>query len=140
MNQPWQVFARVLTMMLAIVLLFTIAAIGWEIHSVGGQGAAVLTAWYGGIGRDGSSAINPDASDGAVLLRDDNGTTALSGLSTIAMVLFAAIPFITYAATAMSFARHRRWAYLVMALFQIAVLSVVAIPVVLGIVTSYPGP
>jgi cation transporter-like permease len=112
--------------MLSTVLLFTIAAIGWEIYSVGGHGESVLVEWSNGIGRNNSIGEYSRAS---------NDDSALSDVSTTAMILFASIPFVTYAATTMSFLRHRRWAYVVMALLQIAVLAGVAIPVVVRIAT-----
>lgn len=135
MRQPWQIFALVLTIMLTAVLLFTIIAIGWEIGAVGSSGETVLTEWSNGIGRDTGNDGRHTFRNDDVPTRNASSTSELSGASTIAMILFAFIPFITYAATALSFLRHRRWAYLVMALLQIIVLSSVAIPVITRIVT-----
>lgn len=134
MKQPWEVFSTVLSVMLIVALVIagvTTAMHMWSLTSAD-AGSAELSAWAGGVAADAGRAGGTATADA------DGGKTAILGndaarLARDAMIAFALIPFVTYLVTVVSYLRHRRWAYVVMAAVQIGVLLAVAIPVLAAI-------
>lgn len=134
MREPWEVFALVLTITLGIALIAAIVFIGTDIAALtrADGGSVEVERWRAGT-RD-ETATAPGMSSGADVARgaDSDYGGAESAAEQIgplvAMVLFACIPIVTYAAGLVSFARRRRWPYVIMTGIQLALLLAVALP------------
>jgi len=114
-QEPWSVFARSLSVSLAIAFLVLVISVGIDVYRVTGErdgGAAELLLWETGSRGDGSA---------------EGAETDHSSLGAIA--LFALIPIVTYAGTVVSYARHHRTAYVVIGMVQLVILLGVALPV-----------
>jgi hypothetical protein len=134
MREPWEVFALVLTITLGIALIVAIVFIGADIAALtrADGGSVEVERWQAGI--RGETVAGPGTSNSTDVARGedtDSGGAESAAQQTgplAAMVLFAGIPIFGYAAGLVSFARRRRWPYVIMTGIQVALLLAVAVP------------
>ena len=124
MREPWEVFAAALTITLLGALIVTGVVVGDQVITVARTdgGMAELAGW-----RQGSRADSSVPSGGRL-----NGAESETA-PVLAMVMFACIPIITYAAGLVGFLRRRRYPYVIMTAIQLVLLLALAVPTLVAL-------